>query len=387
MAWTSLRLLGDFMLVGIVGAPNSGKSSFFKAATMIDVKIASYPFTTISPNKGIAYVTAKCPCTELKIKCEPQNSSCINGTRMIPVELLDVAGLVPGSHAGRGRGNQFLNDLIRGDLLIHIVDSSGLTDAEGNPTIGYDPCKNVEFLEREIELWFASVIKRNFEKIKDKDKAQEILAGLGVKKQHIDIVLSKTGSLEKIAKELRTLSKPIIIAANKIDLQSSEANLERMKKTFQSMTVVPCSAEAEIALRTAAKAGIIEYIPGEGDFKILKPVTQQQAEALEFVKKLLKKFGSTGVQKCLNTAVFDFLGYRTVYPVENETKFSNKKGQVLPDAHLMPPGSTARDLAYKIHTDIGEKFLYAIDCRTKKRIGADYILQDGDVISIVSAAK
>ncbi len=377
------------MLIGLVGAPNSGKSSFFKAATMIDVKIASYPFTTIEPNHGIAYVTAKCPCTELKTKCEPQNSLCMNGTRLVPIELLDVAGLVPGSHAGRGKGNQFLNNLIRGDLLIHIVDASGTTDSEGNFSSGHDPCETVRFLENEIDLWFASVIRRNIEKIKDKSKAGEILAGIGVKKEHVDSALSKASlNPEILAKELRKLSKPIIIVANKIDLAESEANLDKVKKTFTNLTIIPCSAEAEIALRTAAKAGIIEYVPGESDFKILKSVTNQQKSALEFIREnVLKKFGSTGVQRCLNTAVFDFLKYRTVYPVENIAALSDKKGHVLPDAHLMLPGSTARDLAYKIHTDIGKGFLYAIDCRTKKRIGADHLLQDGDIISIVSAAK
>ncbi len=378
-----------FMLIGLVGAPNSGKSSFFKAATMIDVKIASYPFTTIEPNHGIAYVTAKCPCTELKTKCEPQNSLCMNGTRLVPIELLDVAGLVPGSHAGRGRGNQFLNNLIRGDLLVHIVDSSGLTDSEGNPASGYNPCETVRFLENEIDLWFVSVIRRNLEKIKDKSKAGEILAGIGVKKEHVDSALPEAGlNPEILAKELRKISKPMIIVANKIDLAESEANLDKIKKTFPNLTIIPCSAEAEIALRTAAKAGVIEYVSGESDFKILKSVTNQQKSALEFIREnVLKKFGSTGVQNCLNAAVFDFLAYRTVYPVENVAALSDKKGRVLPDAHLMPSGSTARDLAYKIHTDIGKTFLYAVDCRTKKRIGADHLLQDSDIISVVSTAK
>jgi len=376
------------MLIGIVGKPSSGKSSFFKAATLIDVKIASYPFTTIEPNKGVGYVTAPCPCQELKVKCNPQNSYCTNGTRLIPVELLDVAGLVPGSHAGRGKGNKFLNDLMRGDLLIHVVDTSGKTDAEGNPTTNYDPLNDIKFLENEIDLWFASVIKRNLTKIREKGKAEEILTGLGIKKRHIEEAFAIAGfEPELLAKELRTRSKPIIVAANKIDLPESEKNFKRMKESFPSTPIIPCSAEAEIALRSAAKTGLIKYTPGSSDFQIIGKPNKKQSEALDFLKRFLKKWGSTGIQQCLNTAVFDFLKYIVVYPVENENKFSNKKGQILPDAYLMPAGSTALDLAYKIHTEIGKNFIGAVDARSKKRVGADYKLKNGDVIKIQSAAR
>lgn len=377
------------MLIGLVGKPSCGKSSFFKASTLIDVKIAAYAFTTIEPNRGVAYVTAPCPCKELGVECNPQNSQCINGTRLIPTELLDVAGLVPGSHAGRGKGNKFLNDLIRGDLLIHIVDASGKTDAEGNATEGYDPSNDVRFLEEEIDLWFKSVIERNLAKIKDKGRAEEVLAGLGIRGKHVEQAIEKVG-LEPatLAKELRLLSKPIIIAANKIDIGTSGENYKIMKEKFPEKTIVPCSAEAEIALRQAAKSGLIKYVPGSNSFDVSGELSAEQKNALDFIRKrVLEKFGSTGIQKCLNTAVFDFLKYIAVYPVENESKFSNKKGQVLPDVFLMPSGSTARDLAYKVHTDIGKAFIGAVDARTKKRVGADYELKNNDIIKIQSAAR
>ncbi len=378
------------MIIGLIGKTNTGKSSFFKAATMIDVEISNRIFCTIKPNHGVAYVTAKCPCVELGIKCSPKNSKCENGIRLIPIKLLDVAGLIPGAHKGRGLGNQFLNDLIRGDCLIHIVDASGTTDAEGNPCESYDPCNDVKFLEEEIDLWFADVIKRNLEKIKDKERAAEVLAGIGIRKQHIESAIKKVGfEPAQLAKELRALSKPIIIAANKIDLSSSEKNLEKMKGSFPDLTIIPCCAEAEIGLRGAAKNNLINYVPGSGNFEILKPekLSEGQKKALEFIKQFLVKWHSTGVQECLNKAVFEFLKYIAVYPVENEHKFSDKKGNILPDVYLMPPGSTALDLAYQIHTDIGKNFIGAIDARTKKRIGAEHKLKDGDIISIQSAAK
>jgi len=375
------------MEVAVCGKTNVGKSTFFKASTMIDVEISNRAFCTIKPNFGIAYITDKCPCQELKIQCNPNNSKCMNGVRLIPVKLWDIAGLIPGAHEGRGLGNQFLNDIMRADVLIHIVDVSGTTDLEGNPTTGHDPGEDVKFLEDEIDMWFTDVIQRNLKKIRDEKKAKVILSGLGINEKQIQTVLDKVGlEPEQIAKELRRLSKPILIAANKMDLSSSEENLKKLEKDFPHLTIVPCSAEAEIALRTAEKNGFIEYVPGSNDFEIKKDLTDNQQKALELIRNnVLKKFGSTGVQDCLNKAVFDFLKYVAVYPVENEFKFSNKKGEVLPDVFLMPPNSTALDLAYKVHTDIGEKFIAAIDARTNKRVSADYVLKNGDIISIKSS--
>jgi len=378
------------MEIAICGKTNVGKSSFFKAATMIDVEISNRIFCTIKPNIGISYVTAPCPCNELKIKCNPRNSQCINGVRLIPVKLWDIAGLIPGAHEGRGLGNQFLNDIIQADMLVHVVDASGTTDSEGQPTEGYDPSNDVRFLEEEIDLWFAAVIERHLAKIKDEKKAEGILAGLGIKDKHVKEVMENTGldDIKEFARELRKLSKPMLIAANKIDLSKSEENIKKMRKDFPHLTIVPCSAEAEIALRTAAKLGFIDYIPGSKSFTIKKELNEKQTKALELIKtNILDKYGSTGVQDCLNKAVFDFMKYIAVYPVENEHKFSDKKGNVLPDVFLMPLGSTALDLAFKVHTDIGKGFIGAIDAKTKKRVSAEYALKNGDIISIQSAAK
>jgi len=378
------------MEIAVCGKTNTGKSSFFKAATMIDVEISNRIFCTIKPNVGVSYVTAQCPCTELKLKCNPRNSQCINGVRLVPVKLWDIAGLIPGAHEGRGLGNQFLNDIIQADMLIHIVDASGTTDSEGQATEGHDPSEDVKFLENEIDLWFADIIKRNLEKIKDESKASGILAGLGIRDKHVKDAMDRIGldDIEDFARELRKLSKPMLIAANKIDLPRAEENIKKMRKDFPHLTIIPCSAEAETALRTAAKVGFIEYIPGSKDFMVKKELNDKQKLALQLIKtNILDKYGSTGVQECLNKAVFEFMKYVAVYPVENEHKFSDKKNNVLPDAFLMPPGSTALDLAFKIHTDIGSRFIGAVDAKTKKRVSADYVLKNGDIISIRSAAK
>jgi len=377
------------MEIAICGKTNVGKSSFFKAATMIDVEISNRIFCTIKPNVGITYVTSTCPCTELKIKCNPVNSQCINGVRLVPVKLWDIAGLIPGAHEGRGLGNQFLNDIIQADMLINVVDASGTTDAEGQPTSNYDPSNDVKFLEEEIDLWFAAVIQRHLEKIKDERKAEGLLAGIGIKDKHVKEVMERVGlsDIEEFAKELRKLSKPMIIAANKMDLPNAEENIKKMRKDFSHLTIVPCSAEAEIALRVAAKAGFIDYIPGVKDFTIKRELNEKQKKALELIKtNILDRYGSTGVQDCLNKAVFDFMKYLAVYPVENEHKLSNKKGEVLPDVFLMPPNSTALDLAFKVHTDIGQKFIGAIDARTGRKVGGDHILKNNDIIKILTRA-
>jgi ribosome-binding ATPase YchF (GTP1/OBG family) len=383
------------MIIGICGKTNVGKSSFFKAATMNDVEIANRRFVTINPNVGIGYVIVDCVCKEFGVKCNPRNSICKNGKRFIPIKLIDVAGLIPGAHEGRGLGNKFLDDLRQASAFIHIVDASGLTDAEGNPTQGYDPSFDIEFVKEEIDLWFIDVVKRALGKIgKVQSKAElikmlaEQLSGLEVKKEQIEAVLEKVwiSDVENFARTIRKISKPMLIAANKIDLEQAQKNFEMLKEKFKDLIIIPTSADYEIALKKAAEAGMIDYLPGNS-FQILdkSKFNQQQLKALEKIKALIDKYGSTGVQDCLNKAVFDLLGYIVVYPVEDENKLCDKNGKVLPDAYLMPKGSTALDLAFKIHTEIGEKFIAAIDARTKKRLGKDYVLKNNDVIRIMTS--
>jgi len=387
------------MEIGIVGKPNVGKSTFFKALTLAEAEIANFPFTTIKANIGVGYTRKECACKSLSVECSPNNSICREGNRFVPVKAIDVAGLVPGAHEGKGLGNQFLDDLRQADVLIHIIDISGRTNEKGEVTDNYDPEKDIKFLEEEIDLWFFQILKKNWKKIYNKTKHShkdlitelaEQLSGLEVNEEQVGEAAKKSDLTEstdwsdeqllEFATNLREISKPIIIAANKIDLD--HGNFERLNENYN---LVPVCSEAELALRQAEKAGIIGYLPGDKEFKIIKDVDEKQRKALEFIQNnVLNRHGSTGVQSCLNTAVFEILKQIVVYPVENENKFTDNKGNVLPDAHLLPEGSTALDLAYKVHTDIGDKFIGAIDCKTKMKVGKDHQLNDCDIIKIIA---
>ncbi|MBS3085103.1 redox-regulated ATPase YchF [Candidatus Pacearchaeota archaeon] len=393
------------MLIGLVGKPSCGKSTFFKAATLAEVEIASYPFTTIKPNHGVGYVKVECIDKEFKVQCQPSHGFCINHFRFVPVDLMDVAGLVPGASEGKGLGNQFLDDLRNADAFIHIVDSSGLTDENGKPTENYDPCKDIEFLEDELNKWYANILKKVWKtfarqtEIEDKDFAKAVakqFSGLKVDEYHVKDVLKQGNFSNKpaswndeevkiFASMLRKKSKPMIIAANKVDMPQGRENYSKLRAEFPNLVIIPCSADSELALREAAKAGLIRYIPGEKEFKIVGELTDKQKSALAVIKKnVLDIFSEgTGVQSVLNSAVFSLLKYLAIFPA-GAHKLADSKGRILPDCFLMPEGSTALDFAYYLHTDFGKNFIKAIDARSKKALGKDYKLKHRDGIEIVT---
>ena len=383
------------MLVGVVGKTNVGKSAFFSAATLVDVEISNRIFTTIKPNTGAAYARAQCPHVELKLTCAPRNSKCANGIRLIPVQLMDVAGLVPGAHEGRGLGNQFLDDLRQANALVNVIDVSGGTDSEGQPVPpgSHDPAEDITLLETEFERWLAAIVAKGLVKpAYSKEPAEERLArqlsGLGVTVLDAKRALEKVGEdKNRLAHEIRLLSKPMLVAANKIDVPGADKLYEKLKKQMPNHMIVPCSAESELALRKAAAAGAIDYTPGASEFKILKELPEKQRGALNFIKTaVLDKFGSTGVQQAIDAATFDLLKQIVVYPVEDENKFANHYGQVLPDAILLPQGAGAYDLAAKIHTDLAKAFVCGVDARTKRKLGRETPLKSGDIVRIVAKA-
>jgi ribosome-binding ATPase YchF (GTP1/OBG family) len=396
------------VLVGVIGKPNVGKSTFFSAATMKDVPIADYPFTTIQPNMGVAYLRTECVCKEMGVVDKPRNSLCIDGTRLIPVRLIDVAGLVEGASQGKGLGNQFLDEVRQADALIQVVDASGSTDLEGRKVAPgtNDPVKDVEMVEREFDLWVYGLLKKDWEKSsrtteqtggKIVEHLANRLTGLSISITDVEhVVLKLKFSVEKpshwsddqlmlLVTELRKLTKPSLISANKADLPTAPGNIERLRATGRK--VVPCASEAELLLRKAAEHGLVHYVPGDSGFSLVAPekLSAAQINAIRLVEeRVMKPYGGTGVQQAINEAYFSLLRALVVFPVEDENKLADKNENVLPDAYVMKGGSTALDLARTIHTELAEGFLYAIDARTGKRLAADHQLQHRDIVKIVS---
>ncbi|MCJ7632403.1 redox-regulated ATPase YchF [Candidatus Bathyarchaeota archaeon] len=396
------------VLVGIVGKPNTGKSTFFSAATLIPVPIENRPFTTIKPNRGIGNLRTLCVCKELHVQDTPVNSACIDGIRLIPVELVDCAGLVPDSWKGRGLGNYFLDEIRKADALVHIVDAAGATDEEGRPCSPgcRDPIDDVLFLEREMGMWLAQIIQKDWKKLSQRvemfheklaDLLCERLSGLTISNVHVMEAATHAhldldnptkwseDNLTTFAFNLQKLSKPMIIAANKIDLPQVQENIAHLKE--RGNIVYPCCAEAELILRRATEKHLIKYTPGDSEFTIVEPgaLLEVQEKALSVIReRILRKWGTTGVQEVINAAFFDLLRMITVYPVENVEDLSDHNGRVLPDVYLVPQGTTVKQFAYRIHSDLGTGFLYAIDARTKLRLGDEYVLKDRDIVKIVS---
>lgn len=397
------------MIIGLLGKANVGKSTFFNSATDLSVQMANFPFTTIDPNVGIAFVRINCVCKELGVLDNPSNSRCIDGIRFIPIKLVDIAGLVPGAHSGKGLGNKFLDDARQSDVIIHVVDIAGSTDEEGRPvSLGDgDPLTDIEFVENEFDLWIHSLILKDWNKVvkESENLKQKIeytiskrLSGLAISEKIIrkainDLNLNKkplewsNDDLLLLCKQIRQFSKPIIIAANKADLPSAEKNISKLKSL--NRLFFPCVSEAELLLKRALQKNIIYYLPGDSSFEIKneKNLSDKQKEALITVSKVLKKFGSTGVQNILNHACFKILDKIVIYPVEDELKFTDKKGNVLPDARIVSKNTTAKELANIIHKELGKGFLYAIDARSKQRISAEHILKNNDIIKIVSTTS
>lgn len=231
------------MIIGLIGKANVGKSTFFNAATELAVPAANYPFTTIEPNVGVAYARTKCVCRAFGVQDNPVHSMCIDGNRFIPVKLIDVAGLVPGAHAGKGLGNKFLDDARQADALVHIVDASGSTDVAGKPVPAGtgDPMFDVNFVEEEFDLWMAGIVSRDWSKTarESENQGQKLeqmlakrLSGLAIPEHQISAAVHASDLASKkptlwsdddilrFCKVLRAKAKPFLVAANKADLPS-----------------------------------------------------------------------------------------------------------------------------------------------------------------------
>ncbi|MEZ3164607.1 redox-regulated ATPase YchF [Halorubrum sp. RMP-47] len=392
------------LTVALAGKPNAGKSTFYTAATMADVDVANYPFTTIDANRGVTHVRTRCPCLDRDERCG--NENCHDGKRYVPIELLDVAGLVPGAHEGKGLGNQFLDELTNADVVLNVVDASGATNAEGEPVeVGsHDPRDDVDFIEEEMDLWLAGIVDRNWESVERKSRSpdfdldaalSDMLTGFGATEYDVTAVLRgleypddpkawSDDDREALARAVRRRTKPIVVVANKVDAAPDDA-VDRIREGTDK-PVIPATADGELALRRAADAGVVDYDPGDESFEIVGDVSDDQRAGLDVLGESMAAHEGTGVQSALNAAVYDLLDRITAYPVQDAGKWTDGTGNVLPDAFLLSAGATPRDLAYAVHSDIGDGYLHAVDARASRRIGEDHELTEGDVVKIVSTA-
>jgi len=390
------------MLIGVLGRPNTGKSTFFKAATLMDVLIAPYPFATIKANHAMAYVKINDLAKEFGKVSNPREGYVKDGFRFVPFELMDVAGLVEGASEGKGLGNAFLNDLAGADAFIHVVDLSGEFDSNGKPTKDFDPSIDIRMIERELDLWYVGILKKVWKvfvrtvEMQHSNFAESVakqFSGLKVTPEDVKHILLKSNlnpehptkwteeEVFKFSQMLRKYTKPMVIAANKIDTPNGPDNFKKIKAEFD-YPMVPCFADGELALREADKHGLIHYIPGEKSFEAKKELNEKQKLALGNIQKEINEFGSTGIQEVLNKTVFDVLNYICIFPAGD--KLADSKGNILPDCYLMRQGSTALDFAYRLHSDIGKNFVKAIDVRTKKAVGKEYQLKHMDGFEIIT---
>ena len=398
--------------IGLIGKTNTGKTTFFNSATLSSAEISTYPFTTKKAETAKAYAITLCVHPEFNVIDNPNNSKCSDGWRYIPIELIDLPGLIKDAWKGKGLGNQFLSIAAQSDVLLHVVDVSGSVDSSGKVSeVGTgDPISDYADIEEELMMWYHKILEGNRDKLSklikttnDKIEAlTDLYRGIGVNKNNIKETLKITGLEDKdfdnfdvkdtkqFASTLRKISKPTLIVANKIDIEGGDKTFDRLRERYTDNIVVPASADSELSLRRAEQKGLIKYSPGSEQFDILKPqeLNSKQQNALEFIKKdIMGEYMRTGVQFAINIAVFKLLKMNSVYPVANEEKLSDKKGRVLPDLILMKDGSTVTDLANEIHSDLQKGLLYAKDLRYNLRLPLDYQLRDRDVISLVSASK
>jgi ribosome-binding ATPase YchF (GTP1/OBG family) len=399
------------VIIGLIGKTNAGKTTFFNAATLLNAKISNFPFTTKKPNIGTAYTCDICVCKELDVTDNPQNSTCIEGWRYVPIKLIDIPGLIKDAWTGRGLGNQFLSIIGQADALIHVVDASGSIDTEGRittPGTG-NPLQDALDIEKEIEMWITQIIENNREAIIREESTSslteaitKIISGIKANPSQVSEALEKSEQKDipfsewkldqviKFTSFLLPIIKPTLILANKMDILTSENNFDILTKYYGRSYVAACSAEAELALRRAEKKGLLDYTPGQELFRIKNNsnLTPKQQGALNYIeRRVMSKWIRTGIQQALNIVVFKLLRNNMIYPVSDEINYMDHHGNILPDVYLLPEGATPLDLARNIHTRLAKDYLLAIDAKTGTRLPKSYNLRHKDVIKIVTRSK
>lgn len=378
------------MKIGIIGRTNVGKSTLFKALTLEEVEIEDRPFTTIEPNKGVGYVTIDCPEKYFNVKCTPHNAPCADGTRFVPINIIDVAGLVEGASEGKGLGNKFLSEIMEADAIIEVIDISGNTDSSGNKTKDFDPAIDIEMVDNEIKKWIASIILRS--RYVGKEDIADIIfknvSGINIKYSTVKEVVKELGIKEindetavKMASLMMKKDKPLLVLCNKMDsVQDLDERLRKLREKFD-YEFMACSAAAELTIKEAEKNGFIRF--KDGKLERIKELSGEQENAIKIIDNIIKKYGSTGVREALNHLVFELKGYKVVFPVEDEKRLTDGFGRVLPDAYLVEKDTNPKGVAAKIHSDVAKNYKGAVDCKTGLKVKNDSPVKNGQVLKIL----
>ncbi|CAI5760174.1 unnamed protein product [Candida verbasci] len=404
--------MGKEVVIGLVGKPSSGKSTTLNSLTDANAKVGAFPFTTIDPNKATGYLEIDCACQRFNLqnKCKPNYGYCRNGKRGVPIMLLDVAGLVPNAHLGRGLGNKFLSDLTEADCLIHIVDASGTTDAEGKATRGYDPLYDIEWLQDEIFRWILGNLKERWGSVVRKhigtksttlETLRQQLGGYSANKQMVGKALDLIPNLpplqdwnsdiiEKVVKAFMEIKFPTVLALNKMDHPDSDKNVSKIILKYPKSKAILTSSITEVFLRKLANQNYIKYDSGTEfidtkedlpDDPDLKDLDEKLKNRIENIRDLvLYRFGSTGVVQLLQAAA-DLLHLIPVYPVRNIHNFTgNSNDYVFRDCILVKRGTTVIQVARKI---MGDVTIAAIEGVGGVKIGEEDIVDKGknDILS------
>ncbi|ETV95289.1 hypothetical protein H310_11190 [Aphanomyces invadans] len=380
------------LVIGCVGKPSAGKSTFFNAVTDGKAKVGNFPFTTIEPNEGITYYTTECPCKSRGKSglCKPRYGQCVGGTRHIPVKLLDVAGLIPGASEGAGLGNKFLDDLRHAHVLMHIIDVSGTTNEKGETTIGYNPLNDADWLTTEIHNWVFNNLWKRWGSIARRHSAtqstlratfQGQLSGYGASVATILAMLNSMGDAVKEPCVLTTWGEaevhalvdafltqrfPTILVLNKADIgNDTDKNIERIVDKYGGDRCFVASAASEVFLRNMHTKRHIMYEPGDmvyttsDDDASLLPLLPKMSARLDQVSDMvLFRYGSTGVRAAINAAVA-LSNMVVVYPVKSLKNLTTVEGDVFGHAILVRAGTTVREVAYVLSPVVGANYLYA----------------------------
>jgi GTP-binding protein YchF len=342
------------MKIGIVGLPNVGKSTLFKALTKKQVDISNYPFCTIEPNVGVVTV----PDDRLQKLAEVAHSAKIIP---VPVTFVDIAGLAKNAHKGEGLGNQFLSHIREVDAIIHIVRAfteKNITHVQGT----VDPPRDYDIITTELALAdYQTVIKRLEGldgKARSGDKASQRLLIL-LKK--LEIELAKGTPVRKIAlsQEDLALMKELPLLTAKPELVVWNVDEKNMHNAPPSVLPIAAAVEAELA-------------------------DMSEEDGKQFLTEL--GWDEPGLNRLIK-ASFKLLDLISFFA----------SGEKETHAWATPRGSTAPAAAGKIHTDFEKNFIRVEVINWKDFVevggeqnakakglmhleGRDYLVQDGDVV-------